>query len=361
MFMTGARVAGACLLLLFQSVSQSPSIRFDSARNLFLLENWSGLATAAPQSYSEVFQISVDAPDVPAMLGQYRVERGALAFAPQFPVQPGVRYRASARIPGMAVLSAVVDIPKPVSKATTVERVYPSVDVLPENQLKFYIHFSQPMARGFAYEHSYLLDESGSKVHAPFLDLPEELWDPDGRRFTLFFDPGRIKRGLLSQEELGPALLEGKRYTLVIDKNWLDENGNPLAAEFRKTFTVGAADRQPIDLKVWSIRKPASQTRNPLTVVFPEPLDNAILQRELDVRDSSGAVVAGSVAVGPDEKSWIFTPGASWKKGRYSLEIGTSLADLAGNMIDRPFEIDVFERVDKSLARTIHTLQFDIE
>ena len=34
------------------------------------------------------------------------------------------------------------------------------------------------------------------------------------KRFTLFFDPGRIKRGLLSQQELGIALHEGKRYTL---------------------------------------------------------------------------------------------------------------------------------------------------
>jgi hypothetical protein len=359
MLMSGAGgVLAACLLLLFQA----PSIRFDSGRHLFMLENWTGVASLSPERYSEVFSVAVDAADVPAMLGQYHVEQGALLFVPQFPVQAGVRYRASARIPGMAPISTVVDLPKPVMKPTTaVDRVYPSSNVLPENQLKFYIHFSASMARGFAYEHVHLLDESGAKVEAPFLDLTEELWDPEARRFTLFFDPGRIKRGLLSQQELGVALEQGKRYTFVIDKGWLDEHGNSLVSDFRKSFTVGPADRKPIDLKAWSVRKPVSRTRAALTVVFPEPLDHAILQREMAVVDSSGSVVPGVPSIGPDEKSWIFTPEAAWKKGRYSIEIGTSTADLAGNMIDRPFEIDVFEEVEKTITRTTRAIKFTVD
>jgi Bacterial Ig-like domain len=351
-------VMAACLLLVFQS----PAIRFDSARNVFVLENWTGASQLTPDRYAEVFSVSVDAPDVPAMLGQYRLERGALVFEPQFPVQPGVSYRAVARIPGMSPISSRVDIPKKDVKPTTVvDHVYPSTNVLPENQLKFYIHFSRPMARGFAYEHVFLLDEFGKRITVPFLELTEELWDPEARRFTLFFDPGRIKRGLVSQQELGMALQEGKRYTLVIDKGWLDEDGNPLAADFRKTFSVGPADRKPIDLKAWSVRKPVSGTRQAVTVVFPEPLDHAILQRELDIVDTSGSVVRGSVSIGPDEKSWIFTPESAWKKGSYSIEVGTSVADLAGNMVDRPFEIDVFEKVDKSLTRTTRTIRFNID
>ena len=60
----------------------------------------------------------------------------------------------------------------------------------------------------------------------------------------------------------------------------------------------------------------------------------------------------GAVAVGPEEKTWIFTPDTAWNKGSYTIRVGTALADLAGNMIDRPFEIDVFERVDQNLNRT---------
>lgn len=362
MLISGARaLLGACLLLLFQA-PPSPAIRFDSARNVFLLENWTGLATASPERYGELFTVAVDVADMPAMLGRYHVEQGALAFAPQFPVQPGVRYRASARLPGMAAIAAVVDIPKTATVPTTiVERVYPTTNLLPENQLKFYIHFSKPMARGFAYEHVYLLDESGRKVDVPFLELTEELWDPQGRRFTLFFDPGRIKRGLLSQQQLGLSLVEGKRFTFVVDEGWLDEDGNPLASEFRKSFTVGAADRKTVDLKAWKVARPPAGTRNPVSVAFPEPLDHAILQRELDVLDSSGKPVPGTIAIGADEKSWTFTPDQPWKKGGHALEVGTSTADLAGNMVDRPFEIDVFEQVDKSLARTTRTIKFTID
>jgi len=358
MLLAGARgIAAACLLLLFQS----PSIRFDSSRNLFLLENWTDLATVPAERYADVFSVSVDAPDVPAMLGQYRVEGKALVFVPQFGIQPGVRYRAAARLPGMSPIISVVDIPKPVVKPTTVvDRIYPTTNLLPENQLKFYIHFSRPMARGFAYEHMYLLDEAGAKVPVPFLELTEELWDPDGRRFTIFFDPGRIKRGLLSHEELGPSLVQGKSYTFVVDKGWLDEEGNPLVADFRKTFKVVREDRKVVDVKAWSIRKPPSGTRNVLTVAFPEPLDHAILLREVEVFDSSGKAISGSVSIGPEEKSWIFTPEAAWKKGSYSIEVGTTVADLAGNMIDRPFEIDVFEKVD-NLARKTRTIKFNVE
>ena len=358
LFQMARGVLAACLLLLFQS----PAIRFDNGRNLFLLEHWAGAGALSPERYADVFAVSVDAPDVPALLGQYRLEQSALVFAPQFPIQPGVRYRAVAKIPGMSPVSLVVDIPKPVVKPTTiVDRVYPSTNVLPENQLKFYIHFSAPMARGFAYEHIALLDGSGKKVDAPFLELGEELWDPEGRRFTLFFDPGRIKRGLLSHQELGVALHEGRRYTLVIDKGWKDAEGNVMAAEFRKAFTVGRADRKPLDIKSWRIRKTAAGNQTAITVEFSEPLDHALLERELDVVDSSGTSMRGSASIGPGERSWIFTPESAWKKGRYELRVGTVLADLAGNMIDRPFEIDVFEKVDQVLDRSIRSIPFTID
>jgi len=351
-------VLAACLLLFIQS----PAVRFDSARNLFLLENWTGAGQLPADRYRDIFQISVDAPDVPAMLGQYRVEGGALVFAPQFPVQPGVKYRAVARIPGSTPITALIDIPKAVVKPTTVvERIYPSTNVLPENQLKFYIHFSAPMARGFGYEHIVLRDQDGAVVEVPFLELTEELWDPEGRRFTLFFDPGRIKRGLVSQQQLGISLQEGRRYTLSIDKGWKDAQGNPLLADFQKVFTVGPADRQPIDLRAWTVREPAAGTRNPVTLVFPEPLDHAILQRDLDVMDASGAVVNGGVTIGPEEKSWVFTPDVAWKQGPHTIRLGTAIADLAGNMINRPFEIDVFDKIDEDLLHSKYVFPFTVK
>jgi hypothetical protein len=351
----GLTVAG--LLLIFQS----PSIRLDHGRNLFILENWPGAATTPATRAGQIFTVSVDAPNVPDLLGKYRIEGGAVLFAPQFPLQPGMSYKAVARIPGSATLTKVFTTPKAdLTPTTGVQHVYPSTNVLPENQLKFYIHFSSPMARGFAYDNISLIDQSGARVKAPFLELGEELWDPSGRRFTLFFDPGRIKRGLLSQKELGLALYEGKRYTLVVGKAWKDAEGRPLTAEFRKSFTVGPPDRKPVDLKSWTVTRPLAGGRGVLRVAFPEVMDHAIAQRELEVVTSTGAVIKGAVSIGPDEKSWSFTPDVAWKKGAYAIRVGTALADLAGNMIDREFDIDVFERTDQNLNRSTRTIEFQV-
>ena len=260
--LTARGALAACLLLLFQS----PSIRFDQARGVFLLEGWPGISQQTPEPQrAELLSVSVDTPDVPSLLGRYSIENGALVFTPQYPIQAGVRYKAVARIPGMAPVTTVAEIPRRiVQPSSVVANVYPSTNALPENQLKFYIHFSASMSQGDAFEHIALLDASGARIaEPPFLIRGGELWDRDFRRFTLFFDPGRVKRDLGPSLELGPALQEGKRYTLVIDSKWLDAESNPLKEEFRKTFSVGPPDRKPLDLDTWKIIKPRSATVEP--------------------------------------------------------------------------------------------------
>ncbi|MCL6608417.1 MAG: hypothetical protein K6T74_10025, partial [Geminicoccaceae bacterium] len=93
---------------------------------------------------------------------------------------------------------------------------YPTSDQLPENQLRFYIHFSAPMSRGEAYARIRLLDSAGKPIDAAFLELGEELWDPSGKRFTLLIDPGRIKRGLRPREDLGPVLEAGSALGFLV-------------------------------------------------------------------------------------------------------------------------------------------------
>ena len=90
----------------------------------------------------------------PAMLGKSRVEGGKLVFEPRFPLTPGVKYRVV-----VGSTETVVGIPKVEKKPTTTLAVFPSGDVLPENQLKFYLHFSTPMAQGDVYRHIKLLDD----------------------------------------------------------------------------------------------------------------------------------------------------------------------------------------------------------
>jgi hypothetical protein len=299
--------------------------------------------------------------DLPSLFGSYTIDDGILRFRPRFPLEPGVRYRAVLTIQGRRPITMDFAQPrKDPGAPAEVSKVYPSRDLLPENLLKFYIEFSKPMSRGEAYEHIHLLDAAGKPIEHAFLELGEELWDPRGVRFTLLFDPGRIKKGLRPREDLGPVLEAGKSYTLVIDKDWRDADRNPLRAELRKPFRAGPADETPPDPKTWTIEPPPVSSRQALVARFPEPLDRALLTRTISVRDATGRLISGTVAVGREETSWSFTPDDQWKAGTYELVVDRTLEDLCGNGIGRPFEVDVFRRIDRSVAADSVSLRFSV-
>jgi hypothetical protein len=301
---------------------------------------------------------------------------------PRFPLEPGLRYRAEldpARLheiagtpaessgpgtsnrPSSTRLSADFSPPKrPSRPATTVSRIYPTREQLPENLLRLYIHFSAPMSRGDVYRHIRLLDAKGNPVDTPFLELDEELWTRDGMRFTLLFDPGRIKRGLKPREDLGPVLEAGKSYQLVIDRDWLDAEGNPLKAEFRKPLRVGPPDETSPDPKTWEIRPPAPGSRDPLEVRFPDPIDRALLDRLLVVQDAAGKTLVGKVSVEGEETIWHFAPAVPWKAGDYRLVIGTELEDPSGNSVAQPFEVDAVNPITRRVASDTVVRPFQI-
>jgi hypothetical protein len=288
-------------------------------------------------------------PSMPPMLGLYEAADGILTFRPRFPLEPGVRYVAvltpgkfhDPRVinPG-ALTAAYTPPPRPDAPPTVVSRVYPTADTVPENLLKFYVHFSAPMSRGGVYRHVRLLDASGAAVELPFLELDEELWDPEMTRLTLFIDPGRIKRGVRPLEEIGPALEAGKRYTLVIDRGAVDAGGRDLGEEYRKSFTVAPPDREPPDPATWRVTAPRASTRAPVVIEFSDPMDHALAERLIRVT-ALGRVVPGAVSVGGAERRWTFTPDQPWPAGRYDIVVQPTIEDLAGNNIGKPFEVDM--------------------
>jgi hypothetical protein len=286
--------------------------------------------------------------DVPPVMGSYRIRGVDVEFTPRFPLRAGVKYVAvfdPASVPGGGK-GERVEFPLSIAKAdatpsTRVATVYPSADDLPENLLKFYLHFSAPMSRGDSYRHIRLIDAQRGEVADPFLEIGEELWDASGRRLTVLFDPGRIKRGLKPREEAGPPLVEGRAYALVVEAAWRDAKGAPLTAEFRKEFRVTAPDDVQPEPQRWRVAAPAAGTRDPLIVRFDEPLDQAMLERVVEVLDPAGDAVVGDMTVDRHERRWQLRPAAPWTAGDYQLAFDPALEDRAGNSIARPFEVDV--------------------
>jgi hypothetical protein len=330
-------------------------------------------APRTPEQWQRLLAVYADPPGIfasvgmPAMAGDYSVRSNLLRFEPRFPIDRGITYRAvfsPMQLRGTLdgrLITSTFRLPKLAAMpGTVVSHVYPTADVVPENLLKFYLHFSAPMSGGHIYDHIHLRDESGKNVELPFLEIDEELWNPAMTRLTLFIDPGRIKRGVQPLEEIGPSLEQGKQYTLVIDAGWRDAANLPLKEGFQKRFRVGATDRSAIDTSLWRIEAPASATRGPLRLAFPEPMDHALALRVIRVLNASGQLVEGKPALEDQERRWSFIPAHEWTRGNHAVSVQTTIEDLAGNNIGKSFEVDLFEGVQRRFTNTTVKLPFAI-
>lgn len=322
-----------------------------------------GLVRVAPAAPGAVLEVFVaDADDPPPLLGETRREGEALVFEPRYPLAPGMRFRAVYRPapdapPEVTLLESAAAPPRP---PTRVEAIYPTADRLPENLLKLYVQFSGPMSAGQAWQRLRLADGSGTTVAHPFLEIEQELWDPTGSRLTVLFDPGRVKRALRPHAEEGSPLRAGGEYVLEVDAGWPDAAGHPLAEPARKRFRVGPADHEPPSMESWEVSAPAAGTRDPLVVRFPEPLDRALLQSALGVEDPMGRPVAGRIDVAEAETAWRFVPEQPWPAGSHGLRAATVLEDLAGNSLERPFEVDVFDRIEEHALDAAEVRRFRV-
>src|SRR5215831_3502931 len=95
---------------------------------------------------------SIYSPDV---IGRHLVLENGIRFVPHFPFDAGVRFRATfdprplGRPEHAEVLTREFSLPRAMSAVRThVKQVFPSSDALPENLLRMYVCFSNPMQRG---------------------------------------------------------------------------------------------------------------------------------------------------------------------------------------------------------------------
>ena len=315
-------------------------------------------AALTPDEWSAMLRVSVAgvAEDVwsrPPVLGAYAVTDDTIRFSPRYPFDPGRSYRVlfepahlPERLDGLSGtgwshgLDVIVTEPAAdVRPTTTVVRVYPTGDLVPENLLRLYVYFSAPMGLRGGADHVRILDADGQLVEDAFLPLDVALWNHDRTRYTLLLDPGRVKRGILPNEQMGRAITTGRTYTLAIERDWRDASGLPLVESFSRQLWVGPPQDLAIDPTRWQIAAPVTGTRDPLVVSFPRPLDYALLQRTLLVATDRGELVDGEIDVEAAETQWVFTPHVPWRSGEYHVMALPDLEDPAGNRVGRPFEL----------------------
>lgn len=325
-------------------------------------------ANLSTEDWQKILAVRVEGPSALPMAGEYLVEGEIIRFTPMFGFDAGRDYTVTfypeklpladpedewRRLP----LEYLIAVPEAARDRTTqVQHVYPSGPELPENMLRFYIEFSAPMGRSSPLAHIRLVDERGREIEDPFLPVGAELWSPDRMRFTLLFDPGRVKRDIKPNRDMGRALIAGTRYVLVIDDAWRDGSGTPLKSGYRHEFTAGPAIERPLDPNDWIVTSPRGGSRDPLRVAFPWALDHGLLQRAIRVRHGTREV-SGEVQVAERERVWNFIPAEGWSPGRYMLEVASDLEDPAGNRPGRAFEVTDAPSEDRMPTRIPFTIR----
>jgi hypothetical protein len=300
-------------------------------------------------------------PPGPGLFGSHSLEGSDLLFRPRLPFLPETDYRAEldpaalrrlaairSRAPGKLIEFAF-RIAAPALEAPRVLAVYPESEQVPGNLLRAYIEFSQPMRPDVVSRYLRLVDHEGEEVPMPFVEIEGGLWDPRGRRLTLIFHPGRLKRGVAPREELGPPLEAGQSFRLEIAAGWPATTGAALEEGVTREWVVTAEDRAAVIPASWRIHPPTAGSQDGLRVEFGEPLDHALALRMIEVL-RGGDPVPGTISLSAEDREWIFTPAASWRDGEYRLRVLPTLEDLAGNNLRGAFDRGETESQDLAVA-----------
>lgn len=276
-----------------------------------------------------------------AVAGRTTHANGQSVFRPHWPLVPGLRYRVKTGY-GCETTFAV-----PAATSTALARVvqiYPVASTLPENILRFYVYFSQPMAEGGFIEHIRLTHvESGEDLSGVFFDNIYELWSTDRTRITLLVDPGRVKTGLRAHRQQGRAFRAGQSYRLQVRATWRTIDGRPLDAGLTKTFRATTEVSRPIDLRHWRLSPPATATRSPLRIDFPVQIDHVAMSHFAHVYSSADTPLRGQWRLSQGQRRAEWTPAEPWPTTErdYRLSIDSRLEDVVGNNLQAAFDHEV--------------------
>jgi hypothetical protein len=311
----------------------------------------------------EAYERNIDQP----IAGKYEWEGNKIFFRPAYEFSSGETYHAVFTLETFLKRAGLkhdvflqkaelsFSIPDNVRPPTAIEAIFPEATSLPENLLRMYICFSNPMMPGEAYDHISLTREDGTRVEKAFLVVDQELWDTERKRFTLLFDPGRIKRGLKSNLDLGAPLKEGEEYHLIIDSTWRDVHGNPLTESVTKTFTVSTAERSKVFHRQWKLVLPAAGSLDDIVIYFDRPMDHALVLKYITIKNQLGEVAGRAELM--NDVTWKFTPDHTWVEGEYLIVTSPLLEDVAGNNLNNVFDLDL---VNESRVNSLEPIEISL-
>jgi len=280
-------------------------------------------------------------------------------FAPVIPFTPGQTY--TIRKKNTEVLASFTIPQRANTKAAELLAIYPKVDTVPENLLKMYFEFAQPMQEvGNALDFIMVTNETKDTVIQPFLKLESELWNKERTVLTLWLDPGRIKTNLIPNRERGLPLTAGNTYKVQVDSSWKSRQGELLKENYIKLFHVVPRDKKKLNVNDWQMRLPDAGTTVELRIDFGEPMDAFLAVETMRIYEAIGPEIKGSFTLTSNQSVLLFTPLNNWKTGSYKLNIQSRLEDLAGNNLNRLFDTELRRDADHDDPKRTKSISFKI-
>ncbi len=93
---------------------------------------------------------------------------------------------------------------------------------------------------------------------------------------------------------------------------------------------------------------PATESREPLRLMFPRPLDWALVSRTIVIVSADERLIEGRIGVDQCERRWSLTPTSPWAAGYYQVRVASGLEDVCGNSVIAAFDRPLREGDDLS-------------
>lgn len=284
------------------------------------------------------------------MLGNFTMDGQRMVFSPVIPFTEGKYYEVFSENELYFEFSIQ---PLKDRKKPSLLAILPKLDTVPENLLKMYFKFDVPMQQTQpTLDFIQVIDLNTKKEASIFLPLENELWNRDKTQLTLWLDPGRIKKDLIPNKEKGIPIQKGHRYRIKISQNLRSRAGATMIKEYQKEFYVHDRDEQSPDIQKWKLTIPMVGTREALGVEFGESLDPILVDETLKIFDKLGKEVEIGLLTSLRGDNTILIPAINWKKGSYNLVVESRLEDLAGNNLNRLFDVDLRKQGNKASTKT---------